>query len=101
MDEQIAAMLEQRQKLEGEFREAQGEVNAECERMLNSASIAPAKMLAQMSHGSGAVAAVGSVGTVGPVGLDSMDDSNGRLGLGNTATSANTGGIAGLKAPLR
>jgi hypothetical protein len=100
MDEQIAAMLEQRQKLEGEFREAQGEVNAECERMLNSASIAPAKMLAQMAHGH-AVAAVGSVGTVGPVGLDSMDDSNGRLGQGNTAVSANTGGIAGLNAPLR
>jgi len=50
MDEQIAAMLEQRQKLESEFRDAQGEVNAECERMLNSASIAPAKILAQMAQ---------------------------------------------------
>ena len=53
MDEQITAMLEQRQKLEAEFRDAQGEVNAECERMLNSASIAPAKMLAQMAHAGG------------------------------------------------
>ena len=60
MDEQIAAMLEQRQKLEAEFRDAQGEVNAECERMLNSASIAPARMLAQMAHGSPAAAMAAS-----------------------------------------
>src|SRR4029453_15167183 len=33
MDEQIGALLEQRQQLENEFREAQGEGNAECERM--------------------------------------------------------------------
>ena len=84
MDEQIAAMLEQRQKLEGEFREAQAEVNAECERMLNSASVAPAKMLAQMAQN-------------GATGLDSLDNSNGRLGL-VTAAAASAGAI---KAPLR
>lgn len=50
MDEQIAAMLEQRQKLEQEFRDAQAEVNVECERMLKNASIAPAKLLAQMAE---------------------------------------------------
>ena len=50
MDEQIGALLEQRQRLENEFREAQGEVNAECERMLKSASIAPAKILAQLAE---------------------------------------------------
>jgi hypothetical protein len=49
MDEQIAAMLEQRQRLENEFRDAQAEVNVECERMLKNASIAPAKILAQMA----------------------------------------------------
>lgn len=54
MDEQIAAMLEQRQKLESEFRDAQAEVNTECERMLNSASIAPAKILAQMAQSANA-----------------------------------------------
>ena len=59
MDEQIAAMLEQRQKLESEFRDAQAEVNAECERMLNSASIAPAKILAQMAQSASAVGAGG------------------------------------------
>lgn len=52
MDEQIAAMLEQRQKLEQEFRDAQAEVNVECERMLKNASIAPAKILAQMAESS-------------------------------------------------
>jgi hypothetical protein len=50
MDEQITALLEQRQKLENDFREAQAEVNAECERMLKSASIAPAKILAQLAE---------------------------------------------------
>jgi len=50
MDEQIAALLEQRQRLENDFREAQMEVNNECERMLKSASIAPAKILAQMAQ---------------------------------------------------
>ena len=50
MDEQIAALLEQRQRLENEFREAQGEVNDECERMLKSASVAPAKILAQLAE---------------------------------------------------
>src|SRR3954463_10685785 len=50
MDEQIAALLEQRQKLENDFRDAQGEVNEECERMLTSASIAPAKILAQLAE---------------------------------------------------
>ncbi len=52
MDEQIGALLEQRQKLENEFREAQTEVNVECERMLKSASIAPAKILAQLAESS-------------------------------------------------
>jgi len=50
MDEQISALLEQRQRLENEFREAQAEVNEECERMLKSASIAPAKILAQLTE---------------------------------------------------
>jgi len=50
MDEQISALLEQRQKLENDFREAQAEVNEECERMLKSASIAPAKILAQLAE---------------------------------------------------
>jgi hypothetical protein len=58
MDEQIAALLEQRQRLENDFREAQMEVNNECERMLKSASIAPAKILAQMAQS----AAVGQLG---------------------------------------
>ena len=52
MDEQIGAMLEQRQRLENEFRDAQAEVNAECERMLKSASVAPAKILAQLAESS-------------------------------------------------
>jgi hypothetical protein len=50
MDEQIGTLLEQRQRLENEFREAQAEVNDECERMLRSASIAPAKILAQLAE---------------------------------------------------
>jgi hypothetical protein len=50
MDEQIGALLDQRQRLEDEFREAQAEVNEECERMLKSASIAPAKILAQLAE---------------------------------------------------
>jgi hypothetical protein len=77
MDEQIAAMLEQRQKLEAEFRDAQCEVNAECERMLNSASIAPAKMLAQMAHG--------GAGAMGPAGIPTAP---GSAGVGSVATAA-------------
>ena len=56
LDEQIAALLDQRQKLEGDFREAQSEVNQECERMLTCSSIAPAKLLAQLAESSAAVA---------------------------------------------
>ena len=48
LDEQISALLDQRQKLETDFRDAQAEVNEECERMLSCSSIAPAKLLAQM-----------------------------------------------------
>ena len=84
MDEQIAAMLEQRQKLEAEFRDAQSEVNAECERMLNSASIAPAKMLAQIAHSTnvaatvpGNVAAAAAAATVDPL----TNGNGGRLGF--------------------
>ena len=79
MDEQIAAMLEQRQKLEAEFRDAQCEVNAECERMLNSASIAPAKMLAQMAHSGG------GAGNIGPAGIATAP---GTAGVGSVATAA-------------
>ena len=68
MDEQIAALLEQRQRLESEFREAQGEVNEECERMLKSASVAPAKILAQFAD----------VG--GPQDVSVTTGNNGRLG---------------------
>src|SRR4051812_24214115 len=50
LDDQLTTLLEQRQTLEDEFREAQAEVNQECERMLSSASIAPAKLLAQMAE---------------------------------------------------
>ena len=50
LDEQIAGLLEQRQKLEAEFREAQLEVNEECDRMLKSSSIAPASMLVQLAE---------------------------------------------------
>ena len=71
MDEQIASLLDQRQKLENDFREAQSEVNAECERMLNSAAIAPAKILAQMAQAGATEAA---------------PNGNGRLGLINAAT---------------
>ena len=92
MDEQIAAMLEQRQKLEAEFREAQGEVNAECERMLNSASIAPAKMLAQMAHGGGpaAAAAAGAGGNVATAAVvDPLTNGNGgRLGFAGLSTGS-------------
>jgi len=48
LDEQISALLDQRQKLETDFRDAQAEVNDECERMLSCSSIAPAKLLAQL-----------------------------------------------------
>jgi hypothetical protein len=74
MDEQIGALLEQRQRLENEFREAQAEVNAECERMLKSASIAPAKILAQLAE-SGAGSPEVTVTT----------GNNGRLGRSKTA----------------
>jgi hypothetical protein len=50
LDEQIGALLEQRQKLESDFREAQIEVNAECERMLKASSIAPASVLAHLAE---------------------------------------------------
>lgn len=50
LDEQIHVMLDQRQKLEAEFREAQAEVNDECERMLRSTSVAPARMLAHLAE---------------------------------------------------
>jgi hypothetical protein len=69
MDEQIAQLLEQRQRLENDFRDAQMEVNSECERMLKSASIAPAKILAQMAQSA-------AVGQLEPLGHD-----NGRLAL--------------------
>ncbi|MEO6434149.1 MAG: hypothetical protein ABIP55_00080 [Tepidisphaeraceae bacterium] len=75
MDEQISGLLEQRQRLEHDFRDAQAEVNAECERMLRSASIAPAKILAQMaehgaasnadSHGNGRATMKPVMATVG------------------------------------
>ena len=70
MDEQIAALLEQRQRLENDFRDAQQEVNTECERMLKSASIAPAKILAQMAQSA-------AVGQLDPLG----HDNNGRLAM--------------------
>ena len=99
MDEQIAAMLEQRQKLEAEFRDAQGEVNAECERMLNSASIAPAKMLAQMAHGGNGPAAaaaaaaagvgVGNVNVATATVVDPLTNGNGgRLGFAGLSTGS-------------
>ncbi|MEA2734207.1 MAG: hypothetical protein QOE14_658 [Humisphaera sp.] len=77
MDEQISALLEQRQRLENEFREAQGEVNDECERMLKSASIAPAKILAQLAEAGGAgIATDPGSGVGGGAGAGT----NGRLG---------------------
>jgi len=68
MDEQIGALLEQRQRLENEFREAQAEVNEECERMLKSASIAPAKILAQLAESSGATEVTVTTGNNGRLG---------------------------------
>ena len=69
MDEQIGAMLEQRQRLENEFRDAQAEVNEECERMLKSASIAPAKILAQLAEsGEGAPEVTVTTGNNGRLG---------------------------------
>ena len=38
------------QKLEQDFREAQAEVNEECDRMLKVSSVAPARMLSQMAE---------------------------------------------------
>ena len=55
LDEQIAGLIEQRQKLESEFREAQLEVNEECDRMLKSSSVAPASMLVQLAEAGAAV----------------------------------------------
>ena len=63
MDEQIGTLLDQRQKLEDEFREAQAEVNEECERMIRSASIAPSKILAHLADpNAGDANAMGSNG---------------------------------------
>ena len=50
LDEQLSLLIEQRQKLEADFREAQAEVNEECDRMLKNSSVAPARMLAQMAE---------------------------------------------------
>ena len=50
LDEQLSVLIEQRQKLEADFREAQAEVNEECDRMLQNSSVAPARMLAQMAE---------------------------------------------------
>ena len=50
LDEQLSILLEQRGKLEQDFREAQAEVNDECDRMLKNSSVAPARMLAQMAE---------------------------------------------------
>ena len=52
LDEQLSVLLEQRSKLEQDFREAQAEVNEECERMLKLSSVAPARMLAQLAEAS-------------------------------------------------
>jgi hypothetical protein len=68
MDEQIGALLEQRQRLEHEFREAQTEVNVECERMLKSASIAPAKILAQLAEAGAAPEVTVTTGNNGRLG---------------------------------
>jgi chaperonin cofactor prefoldin len=53
MDEQVAGLLEQRQKLELEFREVQDELNVECERMLKSTSVTASNLLAQMAESNG------------------------------------------------
>ena len=88
MDEQIAAMLEQRQKLEAEFRDAQCEVNAECERMLNSASIAPAKMLAQMAN-----PAAAAMSAAGQPAIEPLSNGNGgRIGFVGAGAAVNTVG---------
>jgi hypothetical protein len=50
LDEQLQALIDQRQKLEADFREAQLEVNEECDRMLKNAHVAPARMLAQLAE---------------------------------------------------
>src|SRR5215212_5440992 len=50
LDEQLQILIEQRAKLEADFREAQAEVNEECERMLKNSSVAPARMLAQLAE---------------------------------------------------
>src|SRR5688500_11812230 len=52
LDEQLQVLLEQRAKLENEFREAQAEVNDESDRILKSSSLAPARMLAQLAEAS-------------------------------------------------
>jgi hypothetical protein len=50
LDEQLQVLIEQRAKLESDFREAQAEVNEECERMLKNSSVAPARMLAALAE---------------------------------------------------
>ena len=80
MDEQIGALLEQRQRLESEFRDAQAEVNAECERMLKSTSIAPARILAQLAEASADAEETVSVTT-------SVAAGNGRIGRGGKQAS--------------
>jgi hypothetical protein len=67
LDEQLTALIEQRQKLEADFREAQIEVNDECERMLKNSHIAPARMLAQLAEADVGEAAV------------SLNNGNGRM----------------------
>jgi len=67
LDEQLSVLLEQRQKLEADFRDAQSEVNEECDRMLKLSSIAPARMLAQLAEagaGEPAVAIPGGNGRI-------------------------------------
>ena len=81
MDEQIGALLDQRQRLENDFREAQAEVNAECERMLRSASIAPAKILAHLAEAGAAAEETVEITTNAAV------SGNGRIGRKQTARS--------------
>ena len=53
LDEQLSILIEQRAKLEADFREAQAEVNEECDRMLKNSSVAPARMLAHIAEAQG------------------------------------------------
>lgn len=50
LDEQLSLLLEQRQKLESDFREAQAEVNDECDRMLKNSNVASVRMLSQVTE---------------------------------------------------